>query len=620
MIKIYNEYTILWIGIINMKKKEKLLNKLKAVFEIALYCISLSWQSSKLYTIIRLGGKILTPFIGIGSVVLGKYILDLLSGAMKVQNKESTLIFLISALVFLGVLNIVMQRIQDYAMSMQNDILVKDMSKKMMERGSLVDMEYFYNPEFYNIFALARNDMHSVISVMWNSIDCISAFITFMWTFLFLCGINPLYAIFMIIVSVPSAVANQQYIKDLFKINVNQIKDERKLNHLYDIAAGKEYAEDVRLFNIGGLIRTRYLDLWTSLFVRRKKIIRKGAFRVGLLDTLPQLVIFFIILDITLKILNGTGTVGDYSLYYGILNQLSGSIYIASMSIMRIYDDKLRIDNVKKLENVENKIKNFGTDILSKVHNIEFQNVCFTYPNTEKLVLDDVSFSIQKREKVALVGVNGAGKSTVIKLLLRFYEVDSGQILINRTDIREYELNSLRRAFSSYFQKPTTYGFSLKENVIIGDYETYDGNDDAVLRALEESNAEGMLEKLPNHLETYLTRNFEEDGAELSIGQYQKIALARTFFRRSSAIILDEPSASLDPEAEHKVFERLNKLCKDKTTLFTSHRLSNISIADKIVVLEHGKVIEQGTHAQLIAEPKRYAVLYKYQADKFNLV
>ncbi len=602
-----------------MKVKEKFSGKLKTVFEISLYCISLSWKSSKIYTVIRMGGMILAPFIGIGIAVLGKFIIDLLSGNMGAQEKWNTMIYLLVMLAFLNILSIVIQKAQDYAMSMQNDILTKDISKKMMERCSQVDMECYYNPEFYNLFNLAKQDMNSVINVIWNSIDCISAFVTFVGTFVIMCRVNIFYAIVLIIVSFPSAIANQNYIKALFKINVGQIKDERKLNYFYNIATDKEYAEDVRLYQIGGRMKQMYLDLWGSLFLRRKKATRKGSFLVGLLDVLPQLLTFLILLDITSKIISGACTVGDYSLYLGILGQLTASIYAMSTSMMRIYDNKLRIENVRKFDAIKNKIENLGREILSQVQNIRFQDVCFTYPGTDKLVLDHVSFSVDNGEKVALVGVNGAGKSTIIKLLLRFYDVNKGQILINGKDIREYELNSLRRVFSSCFQKPTVYGFSLKDNIIIGDYEAYQENEYGVIEALEEGDAIDILNQLPSGLDTYLTRSFEEDGAELSLGQYQKISLARTFYRSSSVILLDEPSASLDPEAEDKVFKTLNRLCKGKTTLFTSHRLSNISIADKIVVIENGKIIEQGTHKELIENPNRYAVLYKYQADKFNI-
>ncbi len=602
-----------------MKDKEKFAHKAKAVFETITYCISLSWKSSKLYTCIRLGGKAFVPFVNIGSAVIGKYILDLLSGELEVSERSSALMIFVLALIALNIVGIVVQRIQDYAMSMHNDLLEKVISTKMMERGSQVDMEYYDNPEYNDLFVLARQNMQSVIGVMWNSMDCVSYFISFVGTFSILCRANVLYAIVIIFVSIPSAVASRKYVKNLYKANVEQVNDQRKLNHLYSISASREYAEDVRLFNIGGYIRSKYLVLWEALFRYRKRVIRRGAILVGTLDLMPQILTFFILMDITSQILGGMGTVGDYSMYYGILNQLMGSIYVISSSVMRIYDDKLRIENVKKFDAIKNKIKNAGTRVLSDVQTVEFRDVCFTYPGTDKRVLDHVSFVIGQGEKVALVGVNGAGKTTIIKLLLRFYDVDEGGVFVNGKDIREYELDGFRKAFSTHFQKCSIYGFSLRENITISDRDAYHGEDGPVLKALEEGDAVGILSKLPGGLDTCLTRSFEEDGVELSMGQYQKIALTRTFFRSSSVILLDEPSSSLDPEAEFKVFESLIKLCKDKTTLFTSHRLSNIFIADKIVVIEDGKIIEQGTHRELLENSRRYAELFKYQADKFNM-
>jgi len=216
-----------------------------------------------------------------------------------------------------------------------------------------------------------------------------------------------------------------------------------------------------------------------------------------------------------------------------------------------------------------------------------------------------------------IVGLNGSGKSTLIKLLLRFYNVDSGEIRINGQNIQNYELVSLRSAFSVYFQDMKNYSFSLRENMRISDLEQII-DDDAILNALQSSDAGELMESLPNGLDTYLSRAFHNEGVELSGGQNQKLALSRAFYRRHSALILDEPSSNLDPEAESRVFEALNQLCSGKTTLFTSHRLSNVVLADRIVVIENGMIIEQGTQERLLQKGGRYAELFRYQQEKYS--
>ncbi len=582
------------------------------------YCFSLSWKASHLYTSIRLADKILTPFLVLITAFIGKYIIDLLSRDNTIGDK-SLLFFFILILFVIQIIEKILQKMQEYATSMQDDILKKDISIRMMNHAINADLEFYDNAKFYDSFLAVSRDMNSVVSVMWSSLNFLSSFITFIGTFIVLCKINNIYALALIAVSIPSAIINKKFSKELYKINLAQINDERKLNYLYTTLTSKEYAEDIRLFNIGHILKSKYLNLWNLLYLKRKKSIKNKTKLVILFDTLPVILTSFIMFSITLNIFNNQGTVGDYSLYYGILSQLTISILIMISSGIRIYDDKLRINNVRLFENVTNKINNTGNMQLNKITNIEFKNVTFLYPNTSKVVLDSISFTIEEKEKVALVGVNGAGKSTIIKLLLRFYDVESGQILINGINLKEYDINSLRNAFSLCFQNPTIYGFSLKENIILGDYKSYTGNDDKVLDAINKSEALDVVEKAPYGLDTFLTRAFESNGIELSGGQYQKITLARTFYRDSMAIILDEPSSSLDPESEHRVFETLNKLCSDKPTLFTSHRLSNISIANKIIVIENGKIIEEGTHEQLINNHKRYAVLFKYQSDKFKM-
>jgi ATP-binding cassette subfamily B protein len=272
--------------------------------------------------------------------------------------------------------------------------------------------------------------------------------------------------------------------------------------------------------------------------------------------------------------------------------------------------------NVKALENFKNRVQETGTKRINRVGIIEFCGVSFAYPGSNRKVLNNISFNVAEGEKVALVGMNGSGKSTLIKLLLRYYDVDEGVIRINGEDIMTYDLFSLRSCFSVYFQDMLNYSFTLSENLTIADLEQV--GQEKVLQAYQESCADDIVNNAKMGLDTYLTRMFDEDGIELSGGQHQKIALARAFYRRHSALILDEPSSNLDPEAEHKVFEALGRLTSGKTTIFTSHRLSNVGLADRIVVIEDGKVIEQGTQAELLKNPKRFATLYKYQQDKFR--
>lgn len=298
--------------------------------------------------------------------------------------------------------------------------------------------------------------------------------------------------------------------------------------------------------------------------------------------------------------------------------QLIASVTVVISSAMQIYDNRLRIANIMGLKSFAPKIKDDGKDKLDKVTSVEFCHVSFKYPKTEKQVLKDVSFKIKNDEKVAFVGLNGSGKSTLIKLMLRLYEPDKGEILMNGQNIKTYTLESLRSQFSVYFQEMFNYCFSLRDNVMLGDMGRQ-ADDAETVRCLKQSCGDDILKKAKNGLDTQVMRILDESGMEMSGGQHQKLALARTFYRRHSVLVLDEPSSGLDPKAEHDIFEALEKESEGHMTIFTSHRLLNTYLADRIIVLEAGKIIEEGTRSELLKNNGRFAELFKYQQEKFQV-
>jgi len=250
-------------------------------------------------------------------------------------------------------------------------------------------------------------------------------------------------------------------------------------------------------------------------------------------------------------------------------------------------------------------------------YEITFHNVSFKYPKTDRYSLSNINLNIKRGEKIALVGENGAGKTTLIKLLTRFYDPTEGTIHINGVNISSYDINLLRDNISVVFQDFSKFNLTLRENIAIGDLTKID-REAEIWKAIKNSNLNQVLDKLPNKLEQMLGKIFN-GGTELSGGEWQKVALARAFLRDSPIVILDEPTASLDPRSEHEVFQSFIKLSKDKTVFLITHRLSSVKMADKIVVLKDGKIVEVGSHSELIKKQGYYFELYKLQAEKYGI-
>ena len=566
----------------------------------------------------RISTQILLPFLAIATSVIGKYLIDLLAGAWIVDDPVRMLLFLFAGLLLIALLRTFLQKLAMYYQTMHSDLLRSRISLMMMDRSISSDLEYFDNPDYHDKLLSAARDSSAIINIVWSALTGISASVAFLGAFIVLGQANVFYSLLMMAAAIPSSIVAAKYTKSFYALSIEQLKSERKLNYYQSVAIDRHYAQDLRLFNAGEWLKSRYKRLWNQLFTQRQNMTRNRTFLTALLDCLPEIVVVVIGIDVAFKVLTKTATVGDYSLFTGLVGQLWDAILQFSSSAMQIYDNQLKIENVRSLEKFQNHVVDNGTRQLKQVDFIEFDRVKFSYPGTNERALDDVTFQLNREEKVALVGLNGSGKSTLIKLLLRMYDPDAGTIRINGIDIREYSLSTLRSNFSVYFQEMGNYCFTLKENLEIADIYQDQAHEEALVKAsLYESCCEDILNKAPKGLDTNLTRCFEADGIELSYGQHQKLALARTLYRRHTALILDEPSSNLDPKAEHEIFKSLQSFTNNKMTIFTSHRLSNVFLADRIIVLENGKVVEDGTQEELLKNKQRYAELFQYQKERY---
>ena len=501
------------------------------------------------------------------------------------------------------------------------ETVVNHIKVKIMTKAKDVDVASFDMPEFYEKLENANREagmrpiqiLHSTFSVV-STLISIMSFIAVLW------AVSPAAPMLIAVLAIPTAAVNFIYRKKHVTYVRHRSKDRRQLNYYSGLMTNKDMVKEIRMFGLSDVFIDRYTQTFKRYFRGLKKLfISEGAWHIALtiLRASANCALFAFI---ALQVCNGNEQIGDYSLYVNALNQIATGVATLISTTATIYEGTLFIDNMIEFMNNEKTVKPItDTPAIPERHTghvIEFQNVSFRYPGTERDVIKNVSLTLNPGDTVVLVGLNGAGKTTLIKLLTRLYDPTEGRILLDGRDIREYKVEELYKLFGIIFQDFGKYAVSVSENISFGEIEK-EPTPESVKKAAAESGADDFISRLPEGYNTPLMRYFEENGIEPSIGQWQKLSIARAFYSDSDILILDEPTASLDPMAEQEVFSQFDRLREDKTTVFVSHRLSSATTADKILVLEYGELIETGSHEELMAKRGRYYELFSTQAKRY---
>lgn len=494
---------------------------------------------------------------------------------------------------------------------------------QIMTKTKEIDLSSFDLPEFYEKLENANREAGTrPIHVLSSTFDSISTIITLSSYIVILATAPGMWwtALVMLVVSFPSAIINFTYRKKHFIYMRRRSKERRKMNYYSDLTVNKDMAKEIRLYNLSDEFIKRYDDVFDVYYGgMRKLIVKESVWHIAtsLISSVISCVFFAII---AFKVFEGELQIGDYSLYTGALTSIASNVTSLISISAAVYEGTLFIDNLIGFMKVEPTIVP-SKEVPEKVdrsapHTIEFVNVSFSYPGSDTKVLDNINLTIRPAETMVLVGLNGAGKTTLLKLLTRLYDTTEGEILLDGKNIKEYDVTDLYRTFGIIFQDFGKYAVSVSENIAFGDYsDTPDP--ERVRLAATQANADAYISSLPDGYDTSLMKYFEPDGTELSIGQWQKLSIARAFYSDADILILDEPTASLDPIAEQEIFNQFDKLREGKTTIFVSHRLSSATIASKIVVLENGKLVEEGDHKELMRKKGRYYELFSTQAKRY---
>ena len=443
--------------------------------------------------------------------------------------------------------------------------------------------------------------------------------ITLVSLVILLVGFSPWLAVLVILAAIPNFLSNSRFAEMSFRALTRRAPEARLLRYIETLLTSNESIKEVKLFGLGEALKARYLNLSTQFMEEDRIIARKNTFASLAWGMLSNLAYYGSYIWVIIRTIAQEVTLGDMTMFLSVFRQSQQAVQQLLRNFSSLYENNLYLDNLVEFLKVEPALVSVKNGIIAPIpieKGIRFENVSFRYPGSEKMVLQNINLFINAGESIALVGLNGAGKTTLIKLLTRLYDPTEGRITIDGIDLREIDLKSLHQRFGVIFQDFVRYQFSVRENIGFGQIEDLD-NQSRIDMAADRGGADEVIAELPDGYDTVLGRRWNR-GHELSGGQWQKIALSRAFMRKAEVLILDEPTSALDAEAEYQIFLRFRELMEGRIAVLISHRFSTVRMADRIVVLSEGRIVELGSHLELMGHNQAYAHLFNLQAEGYR--
>ena len=600
-------------------------------FSRLFYIFRMVWKTGHGLLIAMLLSSILLGVFPAIISVISKDILNELQAALDASNADSAVIWgssVFYVIIFLFVFKIcedIVGRIKNFVIRIAGEKVVRHVRLEIMNKAKTIDIAAFDRPSFYEKLENANREAgHRPVQVLSETFDMMSAVIKFVSYLMIVVLVPGMWwmALIMIAVSIPSTIINFAYRRKTVNYMWRRSKERRQMNYYCELMVNKDMVKEIRMFNLSDTFIDRYSSVFEVYYKGLRKLICSEYIwhiALAILNSIVTCIFYIIIAAKVIGGVEGFG-IGEFTLYTGALTSISAAVASLITHSAHIYEGTLFIDNlisfVKEKQSVVPSIEKPAKVEHGKPHTIEFQNVSFAYPEGNRMVLKNINLKFRPGETVVLVGLNGAGKTTFIKLLTRLYDPTEGRILLDGRDIKEYDTAELYKTFGIIFQDFGKYAASVAENIEFGNIDRKNDRE-KVQEAAYQANAQAFIDRLVDGYDTPLMRYFEPNATELSIGQWQKLAIARAFYSDADILILDEPTASLDPMAEQEIFNQFDELRQDKTTIFVSHRLSSATIASKIIVLEYGELVEEGTHKELMAKGGKYYELFSTQANRY---
>ncbi len=583
----------------------------------------LVWKSCPALTVANFALQLVQGVLPLLSLYLIKLIIDAVTGGMAQAEQGAAMrqiLFYIVLAAAIALVDVGIQALGRFVNQAQSLVVTDRMHDVIHAKSVAVDLEYYENPQYFDTLHRAQQEaafrptkIVNSLAVLGKTTLSLLAMASLLFSFHWGLGL------LLFASALPGLFVKIRYADTLYNWQRKHTKTERKAYYFNWLLTHESHAKEIRLFGLGALFIERYKTLRTILRQEKLSITAKTSFAEFLAQAWATLAVFGSYGFIAYKTVLGTITLGDLVMFFQAFQR--GQSFLKEMlnSLAGLYEDNLFLNNLSEFLNLQPKIippqKPQPIPDLQRA-DIIFDRVQFRYPASSRDVLKDISLIIHPGEHVALVGENGSGKTTLVKMLCRLYDPDQGRILFGDTDLKDLDASAVRHKISVIFQDYVKYNLTARENIWFGNIDIPMGQTGIIKAAARQSGAHDVISSLPQGYDTILGKLFEK-GEEISVGEWQKVALARAFLRQAPILILDEPTSSLDAKVEYEIFEQFHKLTQGRTAILISHRLSTVRMADRIFVMQNGTISENGTHEELMKDQGLYATMFERQAKNY---
>jgi ATP-binding cassette subfamily B protein len=575
--------------------------------------VAMVWRASPSMTLALAGLGVASAGLPLGIAWAGKWIVDAVTARDSAQALDA-----VGLELGLVVAMATVSRLSTLLWNLLGSRLSNNIHLAILGRAQELDLRDFEDPAFYDSLTRARREASTrPLSVVTRSFGLGQNVLTLIGYAGLLVGFSPWVVLLLGVAAIPASVAEMRYGQQMFKLRNWRAPETRRLNYLEYVLANDRHAKEVKLLGLGPLLLQRYEKLAWMFYEEDKALSTRRNLAVLALSLLGTAAYYGSYGWMAFSAAAGALTLGQLTLYAAAFRQGQGAFQMVLGAISGMYEDNLYMSNLfDYLRRAPSAVEKVPANRITDEKGIRLVDVGFRYPGSDRFALRHIDLFVPAGQSLALVGHNGAGKTTFIKLVTGLYASTEGRILLDGVDVRAWDPEALHRRFAVVFQDFIQYQLQVSENVGVGDVPFIEDRQ-RISRAVERGGAEEVVAAMPKGLDQPLGRWFD-DGMELSGGQWQKLALARAFVREEAdVLVLDEPTAALDAESEHRVFERFRQLAEGRTAILISHRFPTVRMADRIVVIDQGEIVEEGTHEALLANGGRYAELFRLQASGY---